>query len=131
MGLKPKGEVSMPWYDIYFLLSCFVYGFKNQNGKFPWVSKNFVSGSFTPFLTSKPKRQVSVPWKDICSLFFCLVYGYKIRNGNFLRLNKNFVSFSFTSFIASKTKTGSFYDLIRPLLLVLVYGFNFQQGKFL
>ena len=33
--------------------------------------------------------------------------------------------------MASKTKTGSFYDLIRPLLLVLVYGFNFQLGKFL
>ena len=27
-----------------------------------------------------------------------------------------------------KTKTGSFYDLIRPFL---VYGFNFQQRKFL
>ena len=31
----------------------------------------------------------------------------------------------------SKTKTRSFYDLIRPLFLVLVYGFNFQQGTFL
>ena len=33
--------------------------------------------------------------------------------------------------MASKTKTGSFYDLIRPLVLVLVYSSNFQQGKFL
>ena len=64
-------------------------------------------------------------------MFFRLVYGYKIRNGNFLRLNKNFVSCSFTSLMASKTKTGRFYDLIRPSFLVLVYGFNFQQGKFL
>ena len=30
--------------------------------------------------------------------------------------------------MASKTNTGSFYGLIRPLFVVLVYGFNFQQG---
>ena len=30
--------------------------------------------------------------------------------------------------MASKTNTGSFYGLIRPLFLVLAYGFNFQQG---
>ena len=43
----------------------------------------------------------------------------------------NTVSCSSTSFMASKTRSGSFYDLIRPLLLVLVYGSDFQQGKFL
>ena len=112
----------------YFLLSCIAYGFENQNNKFPWLSKNFVSGSFTLSLTSKTKREVSVPWPGICPLFFCLVYGYKTRNWNFLR---NFVSCSFTSFMASKTKSESFYDLIRPLFLVLVYGFNFQEEKFL
>ena len=80
------------------------------------------------FWLQKSTQQVSVPWQDICSLFFCLAQGYKIRKRNFLGYNKNFIC-SFTSFMASKTKTKSFYGLIRPLFLVLVYGFNFQQGK--
>ena len=64
-------------------------------------------------------------------MLFCFAFDFKNQNGKFPLLNENFVSSSFTSFMASKTKTGSFYDLIRPLLLVLVYGFNFQLGKFL
>ena len=70
------------------------------------LTKNFVFGSFTSFLTSKPKRKV-------------------------LCLDKTFIPCSLAWFMALKTKTGSFYDLIRPLFLVFVYGFNFQQGKFL
>ena len=80
----------------------------------------------------------------IKTLFLVLLHHFGLQNQNdmFLCLDKTFVpcslawfmainSCSFTLFMASKTKTGSFYDLIRPLLLVLVYGFNFQQGKFL
>ena len=44
------------WKNIYFMLSYSVYGFKNQNSKFSWLNKTFVSSSFTSFLTSKPKR---------------------------------------------------------------------------
>ena len=55
-------EVSMPCSDIYFSLLCFAYGFKNLNGKFPWLNKNYVSGSFTSFLTSQARRQVSLSW---------------------------------------------------------------------
>ena len=40
-----------------------------------------------------------------------------------------FCLFFFYFVYGLKTKTGSFYDLIRPLFFVLVYGFNFQQGK--
>ena len=70
------------------------------------LTKNFVFGSFTSFMTSKPKHKV-------------------------LCLDKTFIPCSLAWFMALKTKTGSFYDLIRPLFLVFVYGFNFQQGKFL
>ena len=53
----------------------------------------------------------------------------KLKNGNLLRLNKNFVSCSFTSFMASKTNTGSFYGFIRPLFVVLLYGFTSRKGR--
>ena len=87
-------EVSMPCSDIYFSLLCFAYGFKNLNGKFPWLNKNYVSGSFTSFLTSQARRQVSLSWSYICSLFFaCLM--------------------------AVKLETGVLWDLIKTLFLVL------------
>ena len=60
-----------------------------------------------------------------------LIYGTKNQNVKFLWLDKFFVSYYFALFMTSKTKTASSYDLIRPLFLVLVYGFNLQQGTFL
>ena len=48
-------------------------------------------------------------------------------------LEKTFISCYLTLFMASKTKTASFHDLIRPLLLVLLLRFwpQNQNGKFL
>ena len=142
-----------------FFFFCFVYGFKNQNGKFLCLDKVFISCYLSFFKASKTKTAsfrnfAWLSWtlfqvlllrfwlqnqngKFLCldqtfvPCYFTWFMGYKIRNMNFLRLYKNFVSASFTSFMASKTKTVSFYGLLRPLFLVLVYAFNFQQGKFL
>ena len=91
---------------IYFLLSCFVYGFENQHGKFSDLQRTL-------------------------SLDLLLHFWLQNQNGKVLCRDKTFIPCSVAWFMASKTKTGSFYDLIRPLLLVFVYGFNFQQGKFL
>ena len=107
----------------------------------------------------KQKWQVSVTLFDfleLCFRFFYFVSDFKIKTASFYALIrhlflvilldlwaikfetwiswdfcKNFVFASFTSFMASKTKTVSFYGMLRSLFLVLVYGFNFQQGKFL
>ena len=113
------------------VLVILLYGFKNQNGEFPWLSKNFVC------------------------FFGLLRFWLQNQKGNFLFLDKTFVPCSFAWFMAIKFETGIFWDLIitlflvlslpfwlktkrtsfcaliRPLFLVLVYGFNFQQGKFL
>ena len=120
------------WLDktVLVILLC---GFKNQNGEFPWLSKNFVFSGF----------------------FGLLRFWLQNQKGNFLCLDKTFVPFSFARFMAIKFETGIFWDLIitlflvlllpfwlttkrtsfcaliRPLFLFLVYGFNFQQGKFL
>ena len=90
------------------MLSYIVYGFKNQNDTFSWLTKNFVSGSFTLFWLKtktasfcalirhlylvpllglrlqKPKPEVSMTWQDLCLLFFFMVLifnkGLKLKN---------------------------------------------------
>ena len=94
----------MPWSDIYFSLLCFVYDFKNQNGKFPWLNKNYVSGSFTSFLTSEASRKVSVSWSYFCSLFFAC-------------------------FMAVKFETGISWELFQTLFLVLFLRLQLQNPK--
>ena len=99
---KPKRQVIRTLFLV--LLLCF--WLQHQNVKFLCLNKTFVPCSFAWFMA------------------------IKLETGIFWDLIKT-VSCSFTSFMASKTKTRSFYDLIRPFFLVLVYCFNFQQGKVL
>ena len=81
---------------------CLVCGYKNQNGDFLRLNKDFVSCSFLSFMAQKPTlevfmvlqdlcfwilfmvlisnkvRTVDETWWDICS--FCFIYSYKIHN---------------------------------------------------
>ena len=54
----------------------FVYGFKNQNQKFLWLHKTFVS-CFCLWFWFRT-REFFITWQEVCS--YCFIYSYKIHN---------------------------------------------------
>ena len=117
----------MPWSDIYFSLLCFVYDFQNQNGKFPWLNKNYVSSSFTSFLTSKARRQVSVSWWYICFLFFACFMAVKFETGIFWGLLKTLFLVLFLCLKSKPEVSMTSYDLFLFLLFMILIS---NKGRF-
>ena len=78
---------------------------------------------------SKPKQQVLCLDKTFAPCSFAWFMAIKFETGIFCNLKTLFLVLLLRLWLQKPKPEVS--DLIRPLLLVLVYGFNFQQGKFL
>ena len=78
------------WQDFYFLLFCFVDGFKNQNRKFLCLDKRSSSCYLTLFMATKTKMKNFHDLKR--TLFLVLLLHFWIQNQNlkFLCLDKTF-----------------------------------------
>ena len=91
----------------YYLISIMAL---NQNGKF--LVKSSISCYLTLFMASKTKMESFHNFIRTLFLAFFLRFWFQNQNGTFLCLDKKF-SYFFAWFMAIKFETGIFWDLIK------------------
>ena len=124
---------TVSFYDLirllFFLLFCFVYGFKIQYGKFLYLDKTFMSYYRALVMVSKTKATSFYDLIRTLSLVLLLRFWLQTQSGKFLCLHKTFVLCCFAWFMAIKFKKRIFWDLIKTLFLVLLLCLWLQKPK--